>query len=324
MSDFQQLSLTDQSFAKRKKISRTSLTLSQIDGLVDWKRLENKLSVIDKTRTKKGGRPPLPLKWKIKMLFIQYLYNLSDPELEDQLIDRLSFQKFVGLSFNNEIPDFTTLWRFKEKLIEHKLGDAIFDTILAQLDAKGLLVKQGTIVDATIVNSTTQTMKREERESQKNNAQVDTDAEYTAKRNKYYYGYKGHIGVDKGSKIIRKRVYTPANVHDGTQLDNCLSGDEKEIYADSAYQNKPRRKALKLLGIHDGILWKSYSKGYCENYENASIRAGVEHVFGRLKTHFNYKVAAAKTLQRNALRFDMTCTLYNLMQGLLLIRRQTV
>ena len=190
------------------------------------------------------------------MLFIQYLYNLSDPELENQLIDRLSFQQFVGLSFNNEIPDFTTLWRFKEKLIAHKLIDKLFDTILAQLDTKGLLVKQGTIVDATIVNSTTQPMKREERDAQKDNPQVDTDAAYTAKRNKYYYGYKGHIGVDKGSKLIRKQTYTPANVHDGTQLDHCLSGDEQAIYADSAYQKRERRAAMEALDIHDGILWK--------------------------------------------------------------------
>lgn len=323
MSLFDQLSLSDQAFSNRKKKSRTSATLTQINQLVDWHKLENKLKVIDKTKSGKGGRPPLPLRWKLKMLFIQYLYNLSDPELEDQLIDRLSFQKFVGLSFNNEIPDFTTLWRFKEKLVEHKLSDKIFETILGQLDERGLLVKQGTIVDATIVNSTNQPMKREVREAQKDNPQVDTDAEYTAKRNTYYYGYKGHIGVDKGSRLIRKRTYTPANVHDGKQLDNCLSGDEQEVYADSAYQKKERRAAMAAMGIHDGILWKG-GNGTEQCRRNSSIRSSVEHVFGRLKTQLKYNKAAARTLQRNALRFDMSCTLYNVLQGLLLIRRQTV
>ncbi len=107
-------------FSKRNKQSKVVTTLGKINAIVNWQALENIVKVIDKSNTSKGGRKPLPFEWKIKMLFLQYAFNLSDEELEDQLIDRLSFQQFVGIGFSEEIPDFTTLWRFKEALIKHQ------------------------------------------------------------------------------------------------------------------------------------------------------------------------------------------------------------
>ena len=140
------------------------------------------------------------------MLFVQFLFNLSDPKLEDELIDNLSFQRFVGINWNNEIPDFTTLWRFKEALIEPQLSDKIFDLIVQQLEQKGLLLKRGTIVDATIIESKNRPLSNEKREQlqEQPSSQIDTDAKSTKKNGQYYFGYKGHIGVDEGSKLIRK------------------------------------------------------------------------------------------------------------------------
>jgi transposase, IS5 family len=104
--------------SRRKKVSKAVATLGTISGLVNWSELATIVSVLDKTQSSKGGRPPIDFEVKLKMLFLQHTFNLSDEELEDQLIDRLSFQQFVGLSFDEEIPDFTTIWHFKEGLVK--------------------------------------------------------------------------------------------------------------------------------------------------------------------------------------------------------------
>ena len=165
------------------------------------------------------------------MLFLQYAFNLSDEELEDQLIDRLSFQQFVGLSYDEEIPDFTTIWKFKEALIRQDLMDQIFESIVGRIEANGLLLKKGTIVDATIIKSGNRPLSRKRREEleKEPNSQIDLGAQSTAKNGKKYFGYKGHIGIDAESKIIRKRTFTPANVHDSQEMENVLSGDEQSV-----------------------------------------------------------------------------------------------
>lgn len=205
MHNTEQLSIADQQFSQRRKTSRTAKMLDKIKTFVDWTSIEKEVKIIDKTQSGQGGRPPLPLGWKIKMLFVQFLFNLSDPKLEDELIDNLSFQRFVGINWNNEIPDFTTLWRFKEALIAHPLSDKIFDLIVQQLEQKGLLLKRGTIVDATIIQSKNRPLSNEKREQlqEQSSRPIDTDAHSTKKNGEYYFGYKGHIGVDEGSKLIR-------------------------------------------------------------------------------------------------------------------------
>src|SRR5438105_1404455 len=207
MKNFQQLTLAENMFSIRSKSSRVVMTLNKIRTLVDWDKLEKKISVIDKTQQGIGGRPRIPLQWMLRMLFIQSIYNLSDPELEDQLIDRKSFQDFVGIHQGVEIPDFSSLWRFKEALVQNKLGDALFNTINADLEQKGLFVKKGTAVDATILQSTTRPLSKHKREelAYGPHPQIDTDATSTEKAGKKYFGYKGHIGVDVESKLIRKQ-----------------------------------------------------------------------------------------------------------------------
>ena len=216
-----QLSLMDAviSLSRRKKVSRAVGTLGAISELVDWDALVKVVSVLDKTREGKGGRPPISFEIKLKMLFLQYTFNLSDEELEDQLIDRLSFQQFVGLGYDEEIPDFTTIWHFKEGLIKAGLMDEIFSRIIGQIEEKGLILRKGTIVDATIIQSSTRPLSKKKREELKEtpSRQIDTEARSTAKNGKKHFGYKGHIGVDAESKIIRRRSFTPANVHDSRE-----------------------------------------------------------------------------------------------------------
>jgi IS5 family transposase len=328
MHNYYQLTFMDAQFSNRRKQSRTSTMLSSIKEFVEWKSIEREVSIIDKTGTERGGRPPIPIDWKIKMLFVQHLYNLSDPELEEQMIDRLSFQEFVGITFNTEIPDFTTLWRFKEALITHKVLDKVFDIILNHLEERGVVVKKGTIVDATIVQSKNRPLsaKRRSELAETPSSQIDTDASSTQKGNKKYFGYKGHVGVDVGSKLIRKRSFTTASVHDSQQFEAMLSGDEHSVWADKAYPTMGYRRAARALGIFYGVLEKAKrghslsTKQRKRNKKLSAVRAAVEHPFAFLKTKMHYLRAVASTLERNTLRFDMNCILYNIVRGSYLMK----
>jgi len=138
--------------------------LEKINNLVEWDKVFNLVQAMDNTNKIIGGAPHRDLCIKVKMLFLQHLYNLSDPELEDQVNERLSFQKFAGINYTTTVPDFTTIWRFKEALVREDLMDGLFALILASLESKGLLVKKGTSVDATILESTTKPLSKERRE----------------------------------------------------------------------------------------------------------------------------------------------------------------
>src|SRR5260221_13056448 len=155
MKKFQQLTLAENMFSNRNKTSRVVMTLNKIRTLVDWEALEKKISVIDKTQQGVGGRPRIPLQWMLRMLFIQKLYNLSDPELEDQLIDRKSFQDFVGIHQGVEIPDFSSLWRFKKEIVKNPFGNELFKTINLEMGGKGLFFKKRTPEGGTTLPSTT-------------------------------------------------------------------------------------------------------------------------------------------------------------------------
>lgn len=330
MKNFQQLTLGENLFSNRRKTSRVVITLNKIKTLVDWNKLERKISVIDKTQQGVGGRPRIPLQWMLKMLFIQNLYNLSDPELEDQMIDRKSFQDFVGIHQGVEIPDFSSLWRFKESLIEEQLSDELFNTINAELEGRGLFVKKGTAVDATILQSTTRPLSKKKREELQEvpSAQIDTDATSTEKAGEKYFGYKGHIGMDVESKLIRKRTYTSASPHDSTEFENLLSGDERGIWADSAYIHKEKKRVARFLGIYFGVLDRAArnhplsSKQKKNNRKKSAVRAAVEHPFAFMKTKLHLLRATAKNIERNALRFTMNCINYNLLRADYLLRRQ--
>jgi len=317
-------------FSRRRKQSRAVKMLSKVNVVVNWQALVNIVQVIDKSNTDKGGRKPISFEWKVKMLFLQHAFNLSDEELEDQLIDRLSFQKFVGISFDQEIPDFTTLWNFKEALIEHKLMDRIFSSINHQLELEGLILKKGTITDAMIIESDNRPLSREKRSELevKPSVQIDTQAQSTEKNGKHYFGYKGHIGVDVESKLIRKRRFTPANVHDSQEMENLMSGDERSIWADKAYSNDKLKRSARALGIYCGILDKKKrgkklsGKQQRRNRQQSGVRAAVEHPFAFMRKKLKIGYATAKTMARNALRFDMWCIIYNVIRGAHLLKLQ--
>lgn len=329
MAGENQLSFGDGLLSNRQKISKLSKHLARLDQIIDWTPLVGEISIIDKTTPSTGGRPRKNPLWMIKATFLQSLFSLSDPQLEDQLIDRLSFQRFVGINLDQEIPNFTTFWRFKEALAAHKLDQRIFELISEQLEAKGLMVKKGTMVDATIIPSSGRPLSAEKRQQLEDtpSSQIDTDAKSTKKGGRYYFGYKGHIGVDIESKLIRKVTFTPANAHDSTQTEQLVSYDEKSLFGDKAYMDSHHKYSARHYGWYYGVLEKAKRNHPLSNSQKkrnrklSRVRAAVEHPFAWMKTKANLIVMPAKNQARNRLRFIFGCIGWNISRASFLLEK---
>ena len=337
-----QLSILDGVLSRRKKRSRSDNLLKRINDFVDWQKLSKICEKGYKDSTR--GRPSLPLIVSVKCLFLQYLYDLSDPALEDAIIDRLSFQRFLGVTFDEEIPDFSTIWRFRERLVKHNLYDTLFETVQSDLDSRGLILRRGTIVDATIVNSARCYHKEKNRNdndpsspvltdideqvnsaSSRQDAQQDHDATVTKKGNKYYYGYKGHIGTDQGSDIIRRKQFTPANIHDIKEIENLTSNDEDSQFGDKGYFSDEYKRDLRKKGVYCGILDKGKrdhplsNRQKQRNKQKSRVRCAVERPFAHMKKWYGYVRARYVNLKRNDLHFTFLCIIYNVRRGIALI-----
>lgn len=322
MNKGKQLSFGDLEVMQNRKTTRSQKQLEKIEKLVDWQKMAETFSVINKSGGIQGGRPRKEMVMMIKLLYIQYLYNLSDPELEEQVNDRLSFQQFAGIGMQEMVPDYTTIWRFKESLIKANLLEQMFSMIIRMIEHKGLLVKKGTIVDATIIQSAHRPLSKDKRQEleEKPSSQMDTEAMSTEKNGKKYFGYKGHVGVDVESKLIRKRVFTPANVHDSQVFNDLISGDERSWFGDKAFANNQLKQNARKEGIFYGILDKATrskklsNRQEAKNHKKSKVRSAVEHPFLWIKTKFGYVRCRARTRLRNQLAFDMNCILYNLLR----------
>jgi IS5 family transposase len=324
-----QLSILDGAFSGRKKHSRSDKLLKSMDKFIDWAPLVKQCEVMFKKSNR--GRPTIPILLSLKCLFIQFLYGLSEPGLEDALIDRLSFQRFLGISFDEEIPDFTTIWKFKARLIKHKLHDKLFDTLIHQLESADLILKKGTLIDATIVQSARKPNKQEsgsaedqENEVKKRSPQKDYDASHTQKGTKKYYGYKGHIAVDAGSNIIRKKAFTTASPHDSKKREDLICGDEASVFADKAYDKDEVKRNFRREGIYYGILDKGrrgrpLSKSQKQkNKKKSRVRNAVERPFAHFKNLYHFSSVKYLTVERNDLHFTFLCMIHNIRRGIAL------
>ena len=275
----------------------------------------------------KRGRPSLPIIVALKCLVLQYLYNLSGPALEDALIDRLSFQRFLGISFDNEIPDFTTIWRFRERLIKADLLEEIFNNILKQLDKRKVILRKGTLIDATLVQAARKKVRNKSARdgNVKRSSQKDHDATGTKKGGKQYFGYKGHIAADQGSNIIRRRRFTTASVHDSREFDNLICGDEQSVFADKAYADYSRKRNMRKKGVYCGIMDKgrrgrpklSKKQKKANNWKKR-IRNAVERPFAHFKKHMGYRSVRYVNIKRNELHFTFLCMIHNIRRGIAL------
>lgn len=215
--------------------------LDRLDELVKWYRFEK---VLAKVRQEGPGRPGYRPVLMFKALLLQSLYGLSDAELEEALCDRLSFRRFVGLGLEDETPDHTTLCRFRNGLVAAGLLEKLFAELDRQLDQAGVILKRGTMLDATLIETAVRPPGAER-------PSVDPDARLTARKGKRgtTFGYKAHVGVDEGSGVIRAVITTAANVNDTVPADDLIRGDEKVVWGDAAYHTHRRAAALRARGV---------------------------------------------------------------------------
>src|SRR3954471_3761962 len=275
--------------------------LEAIGAAIDWAPLA---ALSARLRPGRTGRPPYEPLVMLKALLLQRLYALSDPQLEEALFDRLSFRRFCGFAAGEGAPDETTLCRFRQDAAESGVLEACLDEVNRQLAAKGLMLKTGTLIDATIIAAKS----RKPEPAAGLGAQVpsEPDADWTKKNGRAHFGYRLHAGVDEGSGLIRRLVLTPARVNESLVADDLICGDERAVYGDKGYESKERRARLKARGIKDRIMHRSHKNQAAlprwQARRNALIarrRAAVERVFGTLKRLHGLARARCSTLARN-------------------------
>ena len=215
---------------------------------VDWRPLERKL---EKLYVEGVGRPAFPPLALFRVLVLQRLYNLSDPAMVEQLRHNFLFLRFAGLSLEDAVPDDTTLVVFRRRLTEAGLEEWAFRHFTKQMERKGLLIKQGTLIDATVVEAA---VKREAKG--RDGSPQDVDAEWGGKGGKQVFGYKAHAAVDEDSHLIRSVEVTSANVHDSQAFEAVCPKETKSVCADKAYDSAERRRRLKERGIAARILFR--------------------------------------------------------------------
>lgn len=283
------------------KIDRNGDPLKQLNELVDWEIFRPELSQLrEHVDVSKGGRPPFDALIKFKMLILQSLYNLSDDSLEQQVLDRLSFMRFLGLGMGDDVPDAKTIWAFRERLKEQGLTEKLFARFGEHLNKSGFDARRGQIVDASIVRvpirrdsrENNDLLKRGEDVTEWNDntrAQKDIDAKWAQKNGKQSFGYKNHIAPDVEHKLIRGYAVTPANVHDSNEFESILSPNaDPSAYADSAYMSTERVERMS--SPDSPYLPCIHEKGHAKhplteeqkraNRARSTVRVRVEHVFG--------------------------------------------
>jgi IS5 family transposase len=287
--------------------------LDRVASLVDWSGFERGLAGLREDGPGRPGYRPLLL---FKALLLQAWYGLSDAELEFRLGDSLAFGRFVGLSLEDAVPDHTTLCRFRNRLVSARLLEKLFDELDRQLETAGLVLKQGTMLDATLIE--TQAAAKPPKGER---SPVDPDARLTARKGKpgTTFGYKAHVGVDRGSGLVRTVITTPANVNDTVPADALIRGDEKVVWADSAYHTHRRQAALKARGIKPRLARRPHRthpelpprlKRY--NRLIAHFRAPVETTFATWKRRMGLTAIRYVGLAKAAAQVRLVAMAFNL------------
>lgn len=317
-----------------EKLKDSGDPLVSLNHYIDWEMFRGQLINIFKIKSKgAGGRPPYDYVLMFKILILQKLYNLSDKQMEYQINDRLSFMRFLDLTMGDKTPDQNTIWNFREILTNSGKMKDLFNKFDDFLRDKKIIANKGSMVDASFVEVPIQRNSREENKEIKNGeipdkwkinpkklSQKDTDARWTKKNNKSFYGYKNHAKVDIKSKIITAYNVTSANVHDSQVLESLLSEKDRNhlLYADSAYAGEPISEMLKKLGIINMIHEKGY-KGKplsdiqkIKNKNKSRVRVRVEHVFGFMQNTMDCDFNRAIGIKRNEVIIGLTNMAYNI------------
>src|SRR5664279_3577835 len=292
-------------FERYTKKTRREVFLEEMEQVVPWSKL---CGLIEPHYPKPGnGRPPVGVERMLRMYFLQQWFNLSDPAVEEALYDSPVMRQFVGIDLGQEpAPDETTVCKFRHLLEEHGLEKKILGTVNLHLQARGVRITTGTIVDATILHAPSSTKNREQ--------QRDPEMHQTKKGNQWFFGMKAHVGVDSKTKIIHTAVATAANVADSTVLADLLHGEETRVWGDQA--SEVIRECAPLAQDHTHRRYR-YKNGIDEqerakNRTKSSVRSKVEHVFQVMKLQFGFVKVCYRGLKKNAHRLFVTCALVNL------------
>lgn len=293
----------------KKKVLKSERFLREMNEVVPWETL------MEEIRPYYGqagmGRPAKELERMLKIHCLQQWFGLSDPGIEEAIYDRGSFQRFLGLDLlGDDVPDETTILNFRHLLEEHGLSQKLFERIGGYLENKGLMMKQGTIVDATLIaapkSTNNETGKR------------DPEMSSTRKGNNWYFGMKASVGVDAQSGLVHSLKTTTASIHDKAVMEEILHGEEKAVFADKGYASDVDRKQARNKGLYWGVLHKAKrgqklsSSQQQQNRKMASIRAKVEHPFQVIKCQWHYVKTRYRGLAKNTGQLLMLFALANL------------
>jgi transposase, IS5 family len=297
--------------------SRSSI-LDEVEAVVDWAPLR---SLLGRRGSSGAGNSSYPAEVLLRCLLAGIWHNLSDPALEAAIADRLSFRRFVGLSLHDQTPDHTTLWRFRQELAEGGVIDKIFTEINRQFEVRKLILKQGTLVDASLMPARAKPPRkaRKEAEDKPPKPSADRDARWGRKGKKSVFGYKVHTGVDAGHTLIRRVHMTDASVTDTEPADQLICGDEQAAYGDQAYYTHARHARLTEAGIKDRLMRRP-NKHHPElpprqkqrNKLIAKVRSAVERPYAVFKETYGLRRLRFFNFERNRVLIVLACCAYNL------------
>jgi len=302
-------------YESKKKKTRREKFLEEMDQVIPW---EDLIQIIEKYYPKAGnGRQPMTLEMMLRIYFMQQWYALSDPAMEDALYDIESMRRFAGIDIAADVvPDETTILHFRHLLEKHELTRKIFEKTQRYLTEKGLLLREGTIVDATIINAPSSTKNR-------GNTR-DKEMKQTKKGNQWYFGMKAHVGTDSNTGLAHSIVVTDAAVHDSRIIDELLHGKERAVYGDKAYASDGKKKEYEAKGIEWCINRKANRgqkltmEDQDYNHRQSQVRAKGEHAFLVVKHLWHYTKVRYKGLFKNAVQIFSLFALANLY----LVRRE--
>ncbi len=325
-----QLSFWDDS-SRLEKLSELGDCLVRLNAVINWTAFLPTLKrALSKTAKGPGGRPPYDYLMMFKILILQRIYNLSDDQTEYQINDRISFMRFLGLHIDDRVPDAKTIWDFRNRLVEAGVARELFDLFRQQLREEGLITKAGTIVDATFVEAPVQHNSKEERETIKNGEvpeewkgkgnklrQKDTDARWTKKNGRSYFGYKDHVKADAESKLIDDYRVSNAALNDSKPLPEMITEEDKIVYADSAYSGKPVAEALP--PDVENRICEQGRRGHPlteeqkqSNREKSKVRCRIEHIFGFMTVSLHGLTLRSVGIARAEFNIGLTNLVYNM------------
>lgn len=311
-----QLSFSDAEHNSKRKQTKRERFLLEMDKVVPWKRLETLIAPYY-PKWEGKGRKPYELSTMLRIYCLQQWYNLSDPGMEELLYEIHSMRQFAKLSLSRgSIPDETTILHFRHLLEKHQLTQKILSDVVEYLNERGLMLRTGTIVDATIINASPSTKNKQKAR--------DPEMHQTKKGNQWYFGMKAHIGVDARNGLVHSVYTTAANVHDIVAAEHLLHGEEEFALGDSGYQGVQKRDEFKYSETqwHTVARPSSYKSDKLSDKEKesgrktaktlSSIRAKVEHPFRIIKCQFGYTKARYTGLAKNSVQIKMLFALANL------------